>query len=171
MSCCTLVMELNRIIVLAGLLVNIKLSRMSPSRLPCDKQMISKYVSDFSNLEKEAENCTNVSLVTKEVQLPMVAIKLAWRAKADHVKGKEIQCHLKVFLEAVHLAHMHQPKGCMTNLLTKFIQIINGLQLILKNLIPQHILVTRKRKCLSTGAKVLFRSVLGGVHRPRDSRR
>ncbi|XP_029471785.1 erythropoietin-like isoform X2 [Rhinatrema bivittatum] len=138
MSCSTLVMELNGIVFLAGFLMNIKLSKMSPSRLPCDDQMISKYVNDSKSMENQAKKCKNVSLLREAVLLPLVDFTWKdWSTKPNSEKGMEILLHLKVLLEAVHVAHMHQQQGCLSNPLNKLFQTISDFQLIVKNLLPQ----------------------------------
>ncbi|XP_060623396.2 thrombopoietin [Anolis sagrei] len=111
-------MELNRLFLLTIFLLHIKLSRMIPTRLVCDRRLIQKYISDSMELENQVNQCDELPLLQQPVLLPLVGFSLReWMAKTNQVKGQEVLRDLLTLVDGIAATQQELKQPCPSVLL------------------------------------------------------
>ncbi|KAJ6653851.1 hypothetical protein lerEdw1_008648 [Lerista edwardsae] len=142
-------MELNRLLLLllSALLLQVQLSRMSPTGLICDRRLIQKYIADAVGMEETVSQCEELPSLQQPVHLPLVGFSLGqWMRKTtgrvtwlllslfqNQAKGQEVLGDLVKLVEGTASAQHELQRGCAFALLQQLYEKAGSFLLQLRN--------------------------------------
>ncbi|XP_020668802.3 thrombopoietin isoform X1 [Pogona vitticeps] len=123
------------LLLLPVFLHHIKLSRMSPAGLVCDRRLLQRYIRESFELEDRLSQCRMLPLLQQPVPLPLVGFNLReWATKTNPSKGKEVLLDLVKLVEGITTAQQELNQGCPSVLLQQLFEKTSFFVLQLQNL-------------------------------------
>ncbi|NXX81836.1 TPO protein, partial [Urocolius indicus] len=101
------------LLLLTSFLLNMEEGHASPTRLVCDNRLIQKYIGEAKDMEKRADQCQALPVLSCPVVLPLVDFRLQqWKSQSNESKRQEILCDLSLLVDAVAGAQRQVPQEC-----------------------------------------------------------
>ncbi|XP_048362900.1 thrombopoietin [Sphaerodactylus townsendi] len=127
-------MELNRLLLFTSFFLHVRLSKMSPARLICDRRLIQKYVTEAADMEEQLRQCERLPWLTTPVHLPLVGFALRdWTRKTNRAKGQEVLLDVEKLVDGTAAAQEELRQGCAAGPLQKLYERSRSFILQLRN--------------------------------------
>ncbi|XP_062987505.1 thrombopoietin isoform X2 [Elgaria multicarinata webbii] len=127
-------MELNWLLLLSVFLLHIKQSRMSPTRMVCDRRLIQKYITEAVEMAQRVSQCEELPSLQHPVLLPLVGVNLGdWRQKTARAKGQEVLGDLSRLVGGTAAARQELTQGCACAILQQLYEKASSFLLHLQN--------------------------------------